>query len=480
MTPQKESNPQPELPGLNRRKFIAGSSALVASAFALSRAQGQDIANVMKAQKDKSMTDPGPENGNLRDISQNGFLPPATDHGEAPEFWNSFSIAHRRVQPGGWTRQVTVDSFPVSKEIAGVNMRLTAGGIRELHWHEAAEWGLTLSGKARLTAIDYEGKAFVKDVEKDDLWFFPPGVPHSIQGLEPDGVEFLLVFDNGNFSEGNTTLITDWARHTPPEVLAKNWGVSEKDLDDLYTVPAEGLFIFQKGVPGPLADEQKQAAGERGLTNVAFDFPMHSMAPTYKTKSGEVRIVDSRNFPVTTTSMAHVIVKPGGLRELHWHPNASEWSYFIQGQGAHDRLLHRGQGADDGFRRGRRRLRPTDIWALRREHGRRRPDLHRDVQESQVHGSLALGMGQPRAAAARHGPPAHLARCTQGDSEGQLNHCPERREPGRHLTPPTNPTSGSRRANRVRCRADARWHDRLTPACRRPSRARGRGCYNRR
>jgi oxalate decarboxylase len=332
--PPSPSISQPEIAGLDRRKFIAaGSSALVLSALALSHARGQDIEKVTEAQQNKSMTDPGPENGGLKDLSQNGFLPPPTDHGEAPEFWNSFSIAHRRVQPGGWTRQVTVEDFPISKDIAGVNMRLTAGGIRELHWHEAAEWGLTLSGKARLTAIDYEGKPFVKDVEKDDIWFFPPGVPHSIQGLEGDGVEFLLVFDNGNFSEGNTTLITDWARHTPPEVLAKNWGVTEKDLADLYTVPVEGLFIFQKGLPQPLADEQKAAAGERGLTDVAFDFPMHSMAPTYKTKFGEVRIVDSKNFPVTTTSMAHVIVKPGGLRELHWHPNANEWSYFLKGKG---------------------------------------------------------------------------------------------------------------------------------------------------
>jgi oxalate decarboxylase len=60
---------------------------------------------------------------------------------------------------------------------------------------------------------------------------------------------------------------------------------------------------------------------------------MHSMAPTITTKSGEVRIVDGGNFPVTTTSMAHVTVKPGGLRELHWHPNANEWSYFLQGTG---------------------------------------------------------------------------------------------------------------------------------------------------
>jgi oxalate decarboxylase len=326
--------PTVEAMGLDRRKFIgAGSSALVLAALAMSRAQGQNIESVIAAQHDKSMTDPGPENDPLKDISPNGFLPPPTDHGEAPEFWNSFAVAHRRVQPGGWTRQITVEDFPISKDIAGVNMRLTAGGIRELHWHEAAEWGLTLSGKARLTALDYDGRGYVKDVVKDDLWFFPPGVPHSIQGLEPDGVEFLLVFDNGNFSEGNTTLITDWLRHCPPEVLAKNWGVPEKALDDLYTVPVEGLFIFQKSVPGALEDDQKAVAGSKGLTDVAFDFPMHSMAPTFKTKSGEVRIVDSRNFPVTTTSMAHVTVKPGGMRELHWHPNANEWSYFLQGKG---------------------------------------------------------------------------------------------------------------------------------------------------
>ena len=320
--------------GLDRRRFIAaGSSALVISALALSRASGQDIEKVTEAQHDKSDSDPGPENAGLRDISPNGFLPPPTDHGEAPEFWNSFSVAHRRVQPGGWTRQVTVEDFPISKDIAGVNMRLTAGGIRELHWHEAAEWGIMLSGKARITSLDYEGRGFVQDVVKDDLWFFPPGVPHLIQGLEPDGCEFLLVFDNGNFSEGNTTLITDWLRHTPEEVLAKNWGVSEKDLADLYTVPVEGLFIFQKAVPGPLEDDQKAIAGSKGISPIAFNFPMHSMAPTFKTKSGEVRVVDSKNFPVTTISMAHVIVKPGGLRELHWHPNTNEWNYFLQGKG---------------------------------------------------------------------------------------------------------------------------------------------------
>jgi oxalate decarboxylase len=58
----------------------------------------------------------------------------------------------------------------------------------------------------------------------------------------------------------------------------------------------------------------------RGLSPVKFDFRMSSMAPTIQTAGGEVRVIDSRNFPVSTTiAAAHVTVHPGGLRELHWH-----------------------------------------------------------------------------------------------------------------------------------------------------------------
>ena len=318
-----------------RRNFLAGApAALVTAVLASAPAGAQDIPKAAAAQKDQSATDPGPENIPVRKANPNTFLPPPTDHGEVQTFWSSFSAAHRRIQEGGWSRQVTVEDFPISKDIAGVNMRLTAGGIRELHWHNAAEWALMLNGSARITAIDIEGKGFVKDVGVNDLWFFPTGVPHSIQGLAPDGCEFLLVFDDGKFSEANTTLISDWARHTPPEVLAKNWGVAESALEGVYSVPQDGHYIFQAALPGPLKDDRQAAAGGNEPSPIAFDFAMHQMAPTYKTAAGEVRIIDSRNFPVSTTiAAAHVILKPGGLRELHWHPNADEWQYYVQGQG---------------------------------------------------------------------------------------------------------------------------------------------------
>jgi len=224
-----------------------------------------------------------------------------------------------------------VRELPVSKAIAGVNMRLTAGGVRELHWHAAAEWAFMLYGSARITAIDSNGKSFVADVKEQDLWYFPTGIPHSIQGLDPDGAEFLLVFDDGNFSEYATVLLSEWMAHTPRKVLAKNFSSSEQDLQQMTS---KELFIFQSEVPPPLAADQRAAAGTLGPAPIDFAFRQTQQPVTQRTKGGEVRIIDSSIFKASTTIAAAIVtVHPGGMRELHWHPNADEWQYYISGKG---------------------------------------------------------------------------------------------------------------------------------------------------
>src|SRR3954469_9757112 len=278
-----------------------------------------------------SLTDPGPPNATLDGQNSDSAWPPGTDSKSlVPTFKYPFSLANKRTYEGGWSREITVRELPVSKSIAGVNMRLTAGGVRELHWHTSAEWAIMLYGTARITAIDADGKSFVADVKKNDLWFFPSGIPHSIQGLNPDGCEFMLVFDDGDFSESETVLLSDAMGHLPREVLAKNFGVNEQAFANL---PRQELFIFQTDVPGGLETDQKAAAGALGKSPNDFAFRTMEMPPTKSTKSGEVRIVDSRNFKVATTAMAMVTVRPGGLRELHWHPNADEWQFFMSGKG---------------------------------------------------------------------------------------------------------------------------------------------------
>jgi oxalate decarboxylase len=305
---------------LSRRNFL-GKTALALGSFAA----------LQKVVGAVHPTDPGPANRAVDGQNPDSIWPPGTDSKSLVQnFKYPFSFANKRVYEGGWSREVTVRELPVSKTLAGVNMRLTAGGVRELHWHTAGEWAIMLTGTARITAIDLDGKSFVADVGKNDLWFFPSGVPHSIQGLNPDGCEFMLVFDDGEFSESETVLLSDAMAHLPPEVLSKNFGLSEQAFQN---VPKEELFILQADVPGGLEADQKAAAGALGKSPKDFAFRMKEMPPTKQTKGGEVRIVDSSNFNVSTTAMAMVTVRPGGLRELHWHPNADEWQYYIAGKG---------------------------------------------------------------------------------------------------------------------------------------------------
>ncbi|MEY2560971.1 MAG: oxalate decarboxylase [Verrucomicrobiota bacterium] len=306
---------------LSRRRFLGvGAAALAAAGIA-----------VPALAADRSRTDPGPANQGLDGQNPDSIWPPATDSKSLVQnFKYPFSFANKRTYEGGWSREVTVRELPVSKTLAGVNMRLTAGGVRELHWHTSAEWALMLYGTARITAIDADGKSFVADIKKNDLWFFPSGIPHSIQGLNPDGCEFMLVFDDGDFSESETVLLSDAMAHLPPGVLSKNFGVGEKAFAN---VPRQELFIFQTDVPGGVEADRKAAAGALGNSPQDFTFRTMEMPLTKQTKGGDVRIVDSSNFKVSTTSMAMVTVHPGGMRELHWHPNADEWQYYISGKG---------------------------------------------------------------------------------------------------------------------------------------------------
>ena len=305
-----------------RRSFIGKTAVALGSFAALQKVVGAD----------RSRSDPGPANQMLDGQNPDSIWPPATDSKSLVQnFKYPFSFANKRTYEGGWSREVTIRELPVSKQLAGVNMRLTAGGVRELHWHTAGEWSIMLYGTARLTAIDADGKSFVTDIAKNDLWYFPTGIPHSIQGLGPDGCEFMLVFDDGNFSETETLLLSDAMAHLPPDVLAKNFAV---DQQALRNVPKQELFIFQTDVPGSLEADQKAAAGIRGKSPQNFAFRTMEMPPTLQTKGGEVRIVDSKKFKASTTvAMAMVTVHPGGMRELHWHPNGDEWQYYIAGKG---------------------------------------------------------------------------------------------------------------------------------------------------
>ncbi|NMF00958.1 oxalate decarboxylase family bicupin [Aneurinibacillus aneurinilyticus] len=272
-------------------------------------------------------TDPGPRDI-MRDIENPDMLvPPATDSGLVPNLKFSFSDTNMTLNHGGWSREITVRELPIATTLAGVNMRLTPGGVRELHWHQQAEWAYMILGRARITAIDQKGQNFIADIGPGDLWYFPPGLPHSIQGLE-EGCEFLLVFDDGNFSDLNTLSISDWFAHTPKDVLSANFGVPQSAFT---CIPSKQVYIFQDTVPGPLESQKVQSP--YGTIPQSFKHRLLAQEPI-KTPGGSVRIADSSNFPISKTIAAALVkLQPGAMRELHWHPNNDEWQYYLTGQG---------------------------------------------------------------------------------------------------------------------------------------------------
>jgi oxalate decarboxylase len=304
----------------NRRTFLAAAAALSATA-----ATAGDEGEPMIGDKGASII--GPRNPEREQQNPDILRPPSTDHGSIPNLRFSFSDAHMKIREGGWSREVTQRELPISTTMAGVNMRLKSGAVREMHWHKPAEWSLMLAGKARITAVDNDGHNFIADVSAGDLWYFPSGIPHSIQGLPGDGCEFLLAFPDGEFSEDSTFAITDLFAHNPKRVLAKNLGI---DVNELGRIPKEELFIFQAEPPPPL--QADAVADSLGSVPENMVFKLMDQAPT-ASPGGRVRIADTRNFPISTdVAAAHVEVDPGHMREIHWHPNADEWQYYISGK----------------------------------------------------------------------------------------------------------------------------------------------------
>lgn len=267
----------------------------------------------------------GPRNVQLEDQVPDIFSAPLTDKGSLPNLHFPFAFAHNRLEDGGWAREVTVREMPAMKSMAIVNMRLGPGVVRELHWHKEAEWAYITAGKARLTVVDADRYVSVDDLEPGDVWLVPSGVPHSIQGLE-EGTEFVLVFDDGNFSENQTLLITELMAHLPTGVVAKNFGVPEAAFRSL---PKEEKYIFRLPVPAPLDVVRKQLPNNPPPQPYVF----HASKQAPNTfDGGATKVIDTRQFPETSLSALIIDLEPGALREVHWHPDADELQYYIKGE----------------------------------------------------------------------------------------------------------------------------------------------------
>ncbi|KAJ7578659.1 oxalate decarboxylase [Mycena floridula] len=269
----------------------------------------------------------GPDNIQIDIQNPDLLAPPTTDQGSVSNAKWPFSLSHNRLQTGGWARQENIGVMPIATAMASVNMRLEAGAIRELHWHKTSEWAYVLKGTTQITAVDTQGRNYIA-TGPGDLWYFPPGIPHSLQATNDtaEGSEFILVFDDGAFSEDSTFLLTDWLAHVPAEVIQKNFQASSPAA--FSHIPAKELYIFPSSPPP--SDNSNGVTSPQGSVPDPFSFALSKVNAT-QLSGGTVKIVDSSTFTVSTTiAAAEVTVEPGAIRS--WHPTMDEWSFFIEGQ----------------------------------------------------------------------------------------------------------------------------------------------------
>jgi oxalate decarboxylase len=251
------------------------------------------------------------------------------EHQELPSFRYPLEQQRGRVYPAGSAKEATVRQLPISTGIAGVSMRLAPGGLRELHWHAlAAEWAFVVRGRCRTTVLAPDGTAETNDFGPGDVWYFPRGHGHAVQGLGPEECHFLLVFDNGAFSEYGTFSVTDWMGHTPPEVLSKALGLPASAFGHL---PREERYIVAGRVP-PERPAPLHLGGQR-TPALTHRYPLLAQQPHQRFRGGTEYRVSAREFPISTKMTGVILdLEAGALREPHWHPHANEWFYLLSGQ----------------------------------------------------------------------------------------------------------------------------------------------------
>jgi len=103
---------------LSRRAVLAASAAGSLLATAAPRVRAQTFGNpdlppegAINAQNPRSLIDPGPQNPAIASQFPSAVSPPATDIGGLQQNWASFNNSPRRIQNGGWARQVTQADF---------------------------------------------------------------------------------------------------------------------------------------------------------------------------------------------------------------------------------------------------------------------------------------------------------------------------------------------------------------------------------
>jgi oxalate decarboxylase len=248
--------------------------------------------------------------------------------GEPVKFTASLDKGAIKATSGGWARDITAKGLPIATDIAGAHLYLNPGGVREMHWHNSAEWAYILAGHCQVTVVDPNGETEVANYAPGDLWYFPKGHAHAIQALGNEPCHAILAFDDGLYGEHGTFGLSDWISRLEPGALAQVLGVPK---DVAAKIPSAEVYIKQGAViPRNSAEAHAVHVLERKRTH---RHRMMAKEPRLSTPGGTMHVASAKEYPISTTMSGVVIrLKAGAMHAPHWHPDANEWHYVAKGR----------------------------------------------------------------------------------------------------------------------------------------------------
>ena len=248
--------------------------------------------------------------------------------GDPVTFTASLDRAPIKATSGGWAREITARTLPIATDIAGAHLFIKAGGAREMHWHNSAEWAYVVDGHCQVTVVDPEGVAEVVNLGPGDLWYFPKGHGHAIQTLGTVPCHAILAFDDGLYGEHGTFGISDWMSRYDGQTLAQAFSMP---AETFAGIPKAETYIMQGAV---LALDGPQARATRELDHArTHRFSLAAQKPRISGAGGSFSVASSKEFPLSTAMTGTLLqLRRGGMHEPHWHVNANEWLYALKGK----------------------------------------------------------------------------------------------------------------------------------------------------
>jgi oxalate decarboxylase len=242
----------------------------------------------------------------------------------SPHTFDIKSIKPQTISNGGSRTIANSDNFPILRGMATYSLLLKKGGVREPHWHpNAAELSYCLSGKALMTIFGHGDTHNTFTLERDEIAFVPQGFLHHIENISEEETKFIVTFN-----------------HEKPEdigISGSTGSIPNAALD--YTLNAKREFFAKINRPTQdilIGKRSSSAKPEFPSIPNPYKFNLKE-APQIQTKiqskGGTVILANKYSFPILNgLSCYSLVLKKGGIREPHWHPNAAELDYVIKGR----------------------------------------------------------------------------------------------------------------------------------------------------